>query len=383
VRVVRGEPAASAGIEPGDVVNQAQGNRVATARDLLAILANPTETTRQVALGYLRGQNQHRVTVPALPSDASRQLSRPADGSAGNARPAPTPSPRDSAELRGPGGVAASSASSGNVVDDMVEANRHYEAGSWAEAETLYARIVESVADVPLVLGRLCPTRVALGRFAAALETCRQAAKDAPQDPIAHQNLGYAYWRLGRYAEAIPEYQQVIERDPGNQPAWQTLGDVTGEMGRSSEAIAHYRKALELGPGNAGIYRALGWQLYRSERFTESETALTEAARLNPSDANILVTLGNVKYKLGKPMEARSAWQRAVQLAPYSPTGAIARKSLDSVGGEGISAQLPDGQGHPIRSGSAALPEGTKPPSPGTDPGAALRGGEPEFDPGN
>lgn len=353
VRVEPGSVATIVGIEPGDAITEISGRRVANARDLQSLRG----ADGRLVLTLARGQRTLDVTL------ASGAAPPPGKGAAA----APPASPGPAA------GPSPGTALTGSVVDDIVEANRQYEAGHWSEAEAGYAKVVAAVRDVPMVWGRLCHVRVMQGRFTEALETCREAAVLLPRDATVYQNAGYSLSRLGRHAEAVVEYQKVIalaperiepyrsiagayfalrnwakaeeyfrdvvKRDPSSQSAWQSLGDAAGELGKSPEAIASYRKALELGPGSAALYRALGWHLYRAERFAEAEPVLTEARRLNPRDGNTLLTLGSVKYKLGKNADARDAWQRALELEPNSPIGAIARQSLASVGG---AAPVPD-----------------------------------------
>jgi Flp pilus assembly protein TadD len=388
VRVEPGSVATIVGVEPGDAITELSGRRVANSRDLQSLRV---ADGRRLVLTLARGQ---RITEVTLASGAA-----PPGRGASVTAPAPpgTPGPSPAA------GVA------GSVVDEIVEANRQYEAGRWNEAEAGYAKVVATVRDVPMVWGRLCHVRVMQGRFVEALETCREAASLLPRDATVYQNAGYSLSRLGRHAEAIVEYQKVIalaperiepyrsiaggyfalrnwakaeenfrevvKRDPTSQSAWQSLGDSAGELGNSTEAINSYRKALELGPGSASLHRALGWHLYRAERFAEAEPVLTEARRLNPRDGNTLLTLGSVKYKLGKNADARDAWQRALELEPNSPIGAIARQSLASVGG---AAPLPD-----------AAPRAAPPTSGPRAPGLARDGeappdaAEPEIDVGN
>ena len=390
VRVEPGSVATIVGIEPGDAITELSGRRVVNARDLQA-LRGPDR--RRLVLTLARGQQTTEVTLASgatPPSGKGSTVATPAV-------PAPP----------GASGPSSGTPLTGSVVDDIVEANRQYEAGRWNEAEAGYAKVIAAVRDVPMVWGRLCHVRVMQNRFADALETCREAAVLLPRDATVYQNAGYSLSRLGRHAEAIVEYQKVIalaperiepyrsiaggyfalrdwskaeanfrevvKRDPASQSAWQSLGDAAGELGKSTEAIASYRKALELGPGSAALYRALGWHLYRAERFAEAEPVLTEARRHNPRDGNTLLTLGSVKYKLGKTADARDAWQRALELEPNSPIGAIARQSLASVGG---AAPLPDAlprAGPPATGPRTPAREGEQPPD----------AAEPEIDVGN
>lgn len=60
--VDRGSPAAAAGVQPGDVITELDGNAVRSVEDLLSALRR-TRAGAQVPMSVQRGQSERQVTV--------------------------------------------------------------------------------------------------------------------------------------------------------------------------------------------------------------------------------------------------------------------------------------------------------------------------------
>jgi tetratricopeptide (TPR) repeat protein len=362
--VVANGPAAVAGLQPGDVITAAEGGKVASAASVSGLLQEAAAQAKALTFTVMRENWAKEVTIMPRPLGVASTASPnpPSSGATSTASASPSSTPRADT---GGSGASIILTNRDDVIADLGNGNRAYDAQNWPDAEIYFKRVILAFPEEPRAWARLCHAQVMQARFAEALDTCQHAGKIAPRDASVLQNIGYSLFRLGKHSDSIVWYQRAIEvkpdwaqpyagigaaqfalgnwakaeesyklvvaREPGNQSAWQSLGDVTGEQGKTTDAIGNYRKALSLGPANVELYRGLGWQLSKEGKLAEAETALLDATRLNPRDVSALVSLGLVEDKLGKPSQARDAWQRAADLDPGGKLGSIARENLASL----------------------------------------------------
>lgn len=116
----------------------------------------------------------------------------------------------------------------------------------------------------------------------AALETSRNAPKDAPRPPLVLFNLGVTFLESGRADEAITWLTAARREDPTRADTHYYLGLAFLRQQRLGEATDALRKAIELDPGHAGAHIALAKvYLARGER-TPALEEFAKAATLNP-----------------------------------------------------------------------------------------------------
>ncbi len=87
-------------------------------------------------------------------------------------------------------------------------------------------------------------------RYQEAAQYLEQAIKVAPQDPVAHLNLGYSYSKLGNTKQAKLHYIHSSQLNPKYAKAKFLLGDVLQEEGLTEEALSAYKQGFEHDPHN-------------------------------------------------------------------------------------------------------------------------------------
>ena len=145
-----------------------------------------------------------------------------------------------------------------------------------------------------------------------------QALADAPQLPLAYNNLGNWYVGKKMYGEAIPVLKKALELDPTYVYSRLNLGTAYLELGSYGEAISEFQKAIEIKPGLAEAHYNLGNALMQTDRMDEAIVQWQTAIRLRPDHSESNNHLGNV-YLLRK--DYRNAAERytvALQGRPFN-----------------------------------------------------------------
>jgi soluble lytic murein transglycosylase len=178
------------------------------------------------------------------------------------------------------------------------EADRLVREREWGEAEVLYRKLLNNVADPALrlsVLGKLAGLFLTVRKRNEAIPILQEIARDFPethQAPRALYQIGQIYWNRNDNALALSNFHQVVERYPTSSYADRArfaLGDIYESFG-DHDAAAQFYSRLQREASNSplrddAIWR-LAWLHYRAGAFhaaaatfgtlaSESQTRLT------------------------------------------------------------------------------------------------------------
>jgi Ca-activated chloride channel family protein len=84
------------------------------------------------------------------------------------------------------------------------------------------------------------------GKYGDALSDFGKAAKDNPDKPEAHINLGDALYKNGEFDKAAKEYSEAARLQPKMHEAWYNMGDAYYRMGAYDKALSAFQKAGSL-----------------------------------------------------------------------------------------------------------------------------------------
>jgi protein O-mannosyl-transferase len=156
--------------------------------------------------------------------------------------------------------------------------------------------------------------------YDSALGLWRTTALDDPQNPWAHNNLGYALDKIpGESSDAIAEYETAIRLRPEHAEAHYNLAnDLRLIPGRRHDAIAHYEAALKFDPDFPKAHNNLAALLVEDPaRFADAIYHYREAIRLYPGYAEAHFNLGNAwSIAQGHERDAMEEYMIALQLRP-------------------------------------------------------------------
>lgn len=172
------------------------------------------------------------------------------------------------------------------------------------------------LTDTLLALCNDALTHHRAGRFAEAVSLYERVILLGLDAPQIHNNLGHALGALGKPESAVMALQRAIERKPDYAEALFNLGLELANLERFDEAEVRYRQAIKVGPRCAGAYNNLGILLKEKGRFTEAREAFERAISLEPTNFACYDNLAAVR-----PFVAGDPYLSALESAVNHPSG--------------------------------------------------------------
>jgi tetratricopeptide (TPR) repeat protein len=205
------------------------------------------------------------------------------------------------------------------ILQALLLAQRHHQAGQLREAEQLYRQVLQvdpRQADALHLLGVIA---LQGDNQALALDYISQALRLKPHHAEAHNNLGVVLCALGRPEEAAVSWREALRLNPQLADAHNNLGHSLSGQGQLAEAVGHLEQALRLRPDYAEAHHNLGRALNGQGRLAEAVGHFEQALRLRPDYAEAHSDLGIVLWEQGRLEEAAASYHRALGLKPQFP----------------------------------------------------------------
>ena len=166
-----------------------------------------------------------------------------------------------------------------------------------------------------------------LGRLEEAEASLRTSLRldpaSSPARAGALMSLGGVLRARGDHAQAVAAFAEAARLAPNDPLAWHALASAHGETGALVQAEAAFRKVATLLPGDAAAQANLGTALFGLDRLEEAKGVLLRARTLSPGNAATLSSLGLVLMGLGETVEAERVLASACSRAPDSDPIAI------------------------------------------------------------
>ena len=164
---------------------------------------------------------------------------------------------------------------------------------------------------------------VAALHYQAALEL-------APQEPVAHSNLGVAFTRLGRLEEAEAHFRRAVEVKSDFADALANLSGLLNATKRFEAAAQTARRALNLNSGHAGALFCLGTALFAQGDAAAARAYFKRATEAAPDQPMLWDRLGELFLLNQKFAEAKTCFEKALALdskdaSAYTGLGIVAK----------------------------------------------------------
>ena len=167
------------------------------------------------------------------------------------------------------------------------------------KAEKHFKEAIDLDPDYSEALNNLGALYIELERWDLAIEYCEAALKNiyyrTPE--IAHNNIGWAYYRKGDYEKAVKHFKKAIEANPGYALAYNNMGLAYNRLDRPEKARRAFEKAIDRAPRYLDAY----------------------------------LNLGRVLAHLKEKEAALKAFEKVVELAPESDQALSAREFIDII----------------------------------------------------
>jgi protein O-mannosyl-transferase len=186
----------------------------------------------------------------------------------------------------------------------------------WHDSERLWRHVLATAPDNYVAHTNLGLVLNQNGQVDAAIAEYEAALRIQPAHARTHNNLGNALLGLGRTQEAIAHYEKALDIEPGFAQAHNNIGIALGQSGRVAEAITHFQKAIEISPAYANAHSNLGSAFLMNGNLNEARRELLRALEIRPDSAEDHKQLGDLLLKQGRASDAIIHYRKALQLQP-------------------------------------------------------------------
>ena len=159
------------------------------------------------------------------------------------------------------------------------------------------------------------------GDVAKALAELQAVVTRAPDNAVAHYNLGRAHAARGEWEQARQQFVKAIELRTDYIMARLALAQLQVSRGDFDAALKTAEAVLGLDRGNINARLIQSAALMGEKKFGDSRTMLDVMLKANPGSPDVLFQLGVVNLAESRYKEAEDAFRRAYQLNPANSRG--------------------------------------------------------------
>lgn len=152
--------------------------------------------------------------------------------------------------------------------------------------------------------------------FQTAETLWRDTVAKRPENPRAHNNLGFVLYEQGQVTEPAACYERALQLDPDYADAHSNYGALLFKLGRVEEALAHERRAVELRPGLAIAHNNLAAALIQVGLFAEALDHAEQAVKIDHGTTGGHFQAGNALLRSGRAAEAIPHYEAEIRLRP-------------------------------------------------------------------
>lgn len=151
------------------------------------------------------------------------------------------------------------------------------------------------------------------GRYAAAVEICRDHLDDHRTNTAARVIYARALYHAGQVENAATQFRIALRHDPDHLVALKYMGDILFEQEQEAEAMTHYERIWRLDPGTRGLCNDLSIDRQAKTRTItlgrgrETARAHSDSLRRIPFFTE---TMGDLYLKQGYPRLAAEVFRR-------------------------------------------------------------------------
>jgi len=153
----------------------------------------------------------------------------------------------------------------------------------------------------------------------AALTQLQAVVTSAPDNAVAHFQLGRAYLASGRQdgrEAARQQFERAIQLQPNLLQPRIGLAELQAMHGEYEAALDTVQTILQRDPGNLNARMIQSQALLGQKKYEDSDKLLAGVLKTNPSSPQVYYQVGRTELAENHPKEAEAAFQRAYELNP-------------------------------------------------------------------
>jgi tetratricopeptide (TPR) repeat protein len=145
-----------------------------------------------------------------------------------------------------------------------------------------------------------------------ATQTLLTVIKNAPNNSMAHYELGIAYEKQGNLQQAESEWREAIRLNPNLVEAQWSLADAAMRLGDMNTLQDAATQVIRLQPRLPDGYALRALSNINRQHFAEAEQDIDKAIEIAPQSAFGYVQLGNLRFVQKQYGDAAKAYQDAL-----------------------------------------------------------------------
>ena len=200
-----------------------------------------------------------------------------------------------------------------NVVDGIRNAVKEMQAQVDAPSETSEK---ERDAELAFQHGNVL---MMIKQIDGAIERYSYAIELAPNNAIAYNNRGNAYFQKDEYDRAIADFNKAIELKPNDPEVYYNLGNTYHRKGDADHnegdydlAIEAFTRAIELKPDYPEAYTNRGIDYVKKRNYDRGIEDHNKAIELKPDCANAYFNRGGAYKSKGDDWKNKGDYDRAI-----------------------------------------------------------------------
>jgi len=186
----------------------------------------------------------------------------------------------------------------------------------YTQAREICIKIVSQhpeVAEAHFLLAK-----IAMGerKYAEAAEHFSQYVAINPDDPMAHNRLGLAFWETGQQDRAIASVRRALKINPTFPEAYGNLGRFLLLQGDVDQGIHNLQKAVELKPDFGVAHLALARALWKQKKADDAAYHLQQVIQTGPDRAEAYFALAGIRRAQRRLDDAADHYRQAIAKRP-------------------------------------------------------------------
>jgi tetratricopeptide (TPR) repeat protein len=195
--------------------------------------------------------------------------------------------------------------------------------GKRAEAAQINQEVLKDNPNDPDAKSLEATLLLDKGDILNAMNELQGVVNRAPDNPVAHYELGRAHAARGEYEQARQQFERALELQPNNVRARIALAQLELVSQQYDAALKTAQEILTVDHNNAIATLIESASLVGEKKYPEARTLLETLIKSQPNSADAEFQLGVVNLAEQKYKDAEETFRKAYQLNPTNPRGLL------------------------------------------------------------